>query len=458
MAPGTQNGTEKHFDSEHKRPEEEPFIENTAAKQDELNAPKDKYNAVYLIMLLHGIGCLMPWNMFITIAPSYFVNYKMMEMAPNGTLLPTPYSLNFFSYLGIFSQLPNLLLNLLNIFVRLRGGLAPRIGISLIIVGVVCVFTIIMIFVDSSTWVFGFFVITMISVAILNGANGVYQNSIYGVVADFPPSFTNAIILGNNLCGTFVTVISIATVMFSKDIQWAAFFYFFVALLTIGACFVTFFMLKRFEFYVYYTEKAHCKSGDEPEEEEEVISLERYAEVLRQGWVQMYNVFCVFFVTLTIFPAIMADVKLFRADGKYDFFIPDYLFTAVTTFLLFNVFASVGSVIANFVQWPNPKTLWIPVTLRLLLIPAFMFCNYRPELRSWPVLIESEWTFIFLGIVMSVTSGYFSSLAMMYAPRVVDTKNCRIAGMMAAFFLILGICCGIVNTFFVSYFIDSLGR
>lgn len=39
---------------------------------------------------------------------------------------------------------------------------------------------------------------------------------------------------------------------------------------------------------------------------------------------------------------------------------------------------------------------------------------------------------------MSITSGYFSSLGMIYAPRVVHPSKSRIAGMMAAFFLILG--------------------
>lgn len=32
--------------------------------------PKDNYNIVYLIIMLHGIGILIPWNTFITIAPS----------------------------------------------------------------------------------------------------------------------------------------------------------------------------------------------------------------------------------------------------------------------------------------------------------------------------------------------------------------------------------------------------
>lgn len=32
----------------------------------ELNPPKDKYKLVFFILMLHGIGTLMPWNMFIT--------------------------------------------------------------------------------------------------------------------------------------------------------------------------------------------------------------------------------------------------------------------------------------------------------------------------------------------------------------------------------------------------------
>lgn len=32
----------------------------------QLNTPPDKYNLVYLTFLIHGIGVLMPWNMFIT--------------------------------------------------------------------------------------------------------------------------------------------------------------------------------------------------------------------------------------------------------------------------------------------------------------------------------------------------------------------------------------------------------
>lgn len=32
----------------------------------ELEPPRDRYRLIYLTLLLHGLGTLIPWNMFIT--------------------------------------------------------------------------------------------------------------------------------------------------------------------------------------------------------------------------------------------------------------------------------------------------------------------------------------------------------------------------------------------------------
>lgn len=32
----------------------------------EINPPRDRYNLIFMTLLLHGVGTLMPWNMFIT--------------------------------------------------------------------------------------------------------------------------------------------------------------------------------------------------------------------------------------------------------------------------------------------------------------------------------------------------------------------------------------------------------
>ncbi len=127
-----------------------------------------------------------------------------------------------YRYLGACSQIPNLLLNLLNLFVVVKGaGLTCRIFTSLYVIFAICVLTIGLIFVSSTQWPLGFFLLTMFSVILLNSANGVYQNSIYGLIADFPPHFTNAVILGNNLCGIFVSFLAILTLL-CKRVQWTS--------------------------------------------------------------------------------------------------------------------------------------------------------------------------------------------------------------------------------------------
>jgi len=57
------------------------------------------------------------------------------------------------------------------------------------------------------------------------------------------------------------------------------------------------------------------------------------------------------------------------------------------------------------------------VMLRVVFIPFFMFCNYKPEKRTLPILFGNDYLYCAGGVVMALTSGYFSSLSMMFAPR-----------------------------------------
>merc|ERR1719189_1223055 len=73
----------------------------------EMNPPVDRLNLIYLTLILHGIGTLMPWNMFITakevkrgdwvhMLTEYFVNYKLGK---EYTDTPMPYATYFLQYI-----------------------------------------------------------------------------------------------------------------------------------------------------------------------------------------------------------------------------------------------------------------------------------------------------------------------------------------------------------------------
>ncbi|KAK5966429.1 Equilibrative Nucleoside Transporter [Trichostrongylus colubriformis] len=413
--------------------------------------PKDKFLLVYFIAMLHGVGVLMPWNMFITIAPQYYVEYWFSH---NNT--QTEYSKNFMSSLGIAAQLPNVLINVINTFVVIGGALILRIA-GPIVVNCASVFATIMLIVfvlpseEDMAW---FYIATLLIVAVINFSNGLYQNSTFGLFADFPAAYTNALILGNNLCGTLTTVLSILVTMILSDVRFIAITYFSISFLILCLCGFSVFILTRQEFYSYHVDKG---TAARVQSNTTKPGLKQFQECFRMCWVQLWNVFFLFFITLTIFPAIMASTPLYRESGQdWHSIWPERLYTFITTFLTFNVFATIGSTVANFVQWPRPRYLWIPVLLRSLFIPFFMFCNYRPFDRTLPVIFKSEYSFLIGGILMALSSGYFSSLAMMYAPRVVPEKYAKIAGMSAALCLILGIFSGVSFTLIVAYLTTSL--
>lgn len=110
---------------------------------------------------------------------------------------------------------------------------------------------------DSSTWPLRFFALTIISIVLLNISNGFYQNSIYGAAAKLPMKYTNAVVFGNNLCGTVVASVNIITLLIAPDKQKAAFLYFLSAVIILFLCYLTFRQLMKnvgvaFEPFKYY--------------------------------------------------------------------------------------------------------------------------------------------------------------------------------------------------------------
>lgn len=179
-----------------------------------------------------------------------------------------------------------------------------------------------------------------------------------------------------------------------------------------------------------------------------------YWTIFKQAFPQLFNVFMIFFVTLSVFPAVYSDVQVVDKEN----FPFQEKFTMITCFLTFNIFAMLGSLLTSWVKIPSKKYLVWPVLLRIAFIPLLIFCNYLPRgvERTLPILIMNDWAYWTIGIIMSLSSGYLSSLAMMYAPSMVDPRHAATAGMFAAASLITGIFSGILFSMFVPWIVSNI--
>ncbi|XP_055378748.1 equilibrative nucleoside transporter 1 [Condylostylus longicornis] len=420
----------------------------------EMSPPVDRWKLVFLTFVLHGLGTLMPWNMFIT-AKSYFVDFKLGPEYTGMSGDNLEYAKYFMNYVGFAAQIPNLLFNWLNIFVKIGGNLTTRIVWSIFIEIVIFIITVVLAMSDSSNWPAQFFWVTMISVVILNMANGIYQNTVYGMAATLPFKYTGAVVLGSNVSGLFTTIISIISTEFASSDRTAAIYYFITAMFVLLVCFDTYFALPLNRFFKYH------EMLNEKEAEKETKSASNdvpYGQVFRKSFPQLFNVFFVFFVTLSVFPAVHSDIKLNLDDSTW-FPVPEKYFVSITCFLTFNLFAMLGSLATSWVNWPKPKYLVWPVVLRVVFMPLFLLCNYHPlnTERALPVLITSNWAYWVIAIIMSFSSGYLSSLGMMYAPQTVTPKYASTAGMFAAAMLITGIFSGIAFSTLFPLLVNVIG-
>ena len=205
--------------------------------------------------------------------------------------------------------------------------------------------------VDSSQWPGTFFWVTMVSVVILNMAGGIFQNTAYGMAAKLPPKYTGAVVLGSNISGTFATIISILSGSIWSSVRKAAIYYFITAMFVILLCFDTYFAMPLNKFYRYHEMMSEKQQEKARRSGINIHARPPYWTIFKQSFMQLFNVFFIFFVTLSIFPAIHSKIQPSGPHEKFLNIVPKDLFTPITCFLTFNVFAMLGSLTTSWLKW-----------------------------------------------------------------------------------------------------------
>lgn len=410
--------------------------------------PVDRLHIVYIILLIHGIGSLLPWNMFIT-ADAYF----QMKLSPvNGTSNSSigaddesaslkVYKDNFLSFVGIASKLPNTALQLANIIIPVTL-ISHKTRILISIMGQTLLFaeTTAFAMTDTSLMIRSFYGLTMATVVIVNVFNGVFQSSFYGQVAQLPAKYMNAVVTGMNISGVVTSIFMIVSTASTPDLSASAVVYFSTAVAFLVISFVSYVYVMRTEFFTHFVER---EKEEDKRTSDEDNKKERppYLLILKQVWLHLFSIFFVYFVSLALFPAVLAGViSTTSLAGPY--------FAVVWCFLSFNTCAMLGNIAVDF--WPKlipEKRLWIFVVARLLFVPFFLFCNFKPDTRTVPVVFYND-AFYILGVMLfALTSGFMSSVAITMAPKSVAPEHASVAGMMASLTLMIGIATGISSSF-----------
>ncbi|XP_070710693.1 equilibrative nucleoside transporter 2-like [Pempheris klunzingeri] len=449
------------------------------------DAPQDRGCLVGIIFFILGLGTLLPWNFFMT-ASLYFQGRLNTTEWSNGTvIIRKEYYFN--NWMTLLSQLPLLLFTLLNSFLYQRISEAIRIAGSLVFILLLFILTAVLVKVPMEED--RFFSVTMATIWFINSFGAVLQGSLFGLVGLLPQKYSAIFMSGQGLAGTFAAIAMLTAIGSDADSESAALGYFITPCAGTLVTLFSYVLLPRLEFARYHLNKgskyeagttdellkerstvengklnghANGSAGGGPaeaeadpssdgtkraflvlEQDEKGQAKASVIEVFKKIWVMAFCVTFVFTVTLSVFPAITADVRTSFPVLKWERF-----FISVCCFLIFNINDWLGRTITTIIHWPRKESRLFPllVVCRVVFIPLLMLCNVQS--RSYlPVYFPHDGAFTAIMALFSLSSGYFVCLSMSYAPQLVEPKDAETAGALMTFFLALGLSIGAALSF-----------
>ncbi|KAG5831484.1 equilibrative nucleoside transporter 1a [Anguilla anguilla] len=433
-----------------------------------ISAPQDKYNAVWIIFFIMGLGTLLPWNFFIT-ATMYFTDRLKEPSLSNQTANATfvgdgdgrsVLEAKFSSTMTLCAMVPLLIFTCLNSFIHQKIPQKLRIVGSLSVIFGVFLITAALVKVEMAP--LPFFVVTMMKIVCINSFGAMLQGSLFGLAGLLPASYTTPIMSGQGLAGTFAAASMICAIATGSALKDSAFGYFITACVVILLAIASYLALPKLEFFQYYLESNGARASGDEEKKMDLLKKEMrpvdslteeaprpavsVVAIFKQIWVMALSVCCIFAITIGTFPTVTVDVKSIVEKGSTweKYFIP------VSCFLIFNVMDWAGRSLTAVCMWPGKDSILLPilVVLRVVFIPLFMLCNVQPR-NYTPVVFEHDAWYILFMVLFAFSNGYLASLCMCFGPKKVAGHESETAGAVMAFFLSLGLALGAAMSFVV---------
>ncbi|XP_077997115.1 equilibrative nucleoside transporter 1-like [Glandiceps talaboti] len=422
----------------------------TSSMTRSIDIPKDHFRAVYIIMGLLGMGGLLPWNMFITASEYYDHKFRYINTTNTTNMDTTELRKTYENFFSVTAMSSNILMLVLNTALKHLVSLNLRIFSGMIVTLIMFVFTTCLVVVDTDSWQMTFFIVTLVSVVVINLAGALFQGSLIGVAGVLPPEYMQSTMSGQAIAGIFASLTNILAIAAASKPESSGFGYFLSAVAAMFLCIIVYAVLLKLPFYKYYMNITKEESINSDTTVENKKKKPPFRLIFKKIWLMAVLVLLVFAVSLGCFPAVTSKVESMSTDPK-SVWATRY-FTPVTCFLLFNTGDCIGRVLTGWIQWPDESGygLTILILLRTAFFPLFALCNVEPRGHNTPVVFNNDAYFIVFMAVFAISNGYLGTLCMIYGPKKVQDDHKETAGNIMALFLSLGLGIGAALSFIVT--------
>eukprot|EP01135_Chromosphaera_perkinsii_P000880 Nk52_evm43s152 gene=Nk52_evmTU43s152 len=426
-----------NIDSKVKAPTKDSFLDlktnevildsrNETGELD-LHTPRDRYNMVYMQFVMCGIGFLFPFTVF-TSAVDYFKD----EFESHDDIA--------FMVSVCYSQF-NLAAMILNSLVLVhRVSANARIVFGYITFAIALGGQPLLMWLMNERWVgsdAGYY-ITLVLISICGFGTGVQQSSFYGFGGMFPMRYTHALMFGEGVAGILASFIRLTTkgIFGSDGLRISTYTYFIICFFIIVVCIWCHQMLRRSAICKFYVSAA-MKSADDGSlvsEESKVVDSRPMVKISKMPIVRALvwagpAVFLCYFVSLTLFPGILAEIE--------DESLGDWLVLILIAIYNFSDF--LGKTLSRYrPKNPSPFLLFVFAVLRIAFVPLIILCIMPRD----DIVFESYWYGMVFDFFMGLSNGYLGSVLMIVGPTLTSHANSELAGQFMVLMLMAGITLG----------------
>mgnify|MGYP006137294863 CR=1 FL=1 len=465
--------------------------------------PQDKFRIAYLILYLQGVGCLFPWNAFITKTDYYALAFRGSPYEGTFESIIT----SSFTFLGLLTIIGlQHVQHLSTPRVRIIGALSLQLTVFLGIFAM----SVAPLGVEpaqlSDTLQSGAtrtFVLTVIGVALAGMSQAVLTGSLfsYAVVYD-RPTYLQALSGGMGVAGLSVSLGSLVTTLpqtqtacadpdspssgpeFDHAVVVGAAVYFGLSCAVLLACLLAFITLTRLPFTLecqqLAKERAAAAAASEtsPAAEADALSsvvaeadddaagggsnlrsrrrsgaasaasvrAPRRMRLMPHVWMWAASLTLIYAVTLGLFPSLTSTIVSSTVGAAAcewrGMFIP-------VGFILFNLGDTIGRNLPGVLT--RARVVLILVCFRVVFIPLFMMCNVKTSggsIFAQPPLADDAWPLLIMA-VFALSNGWLTTCALMHAPESVPPPERERAGSLMICFLNGGLFVGSSLSFVV---------
>ncbi|XP_050696084.1 equilibrative nucleoside transporter 1-like isoform X3 [Eriocheir sinensis] len=404
--------------------------------------------AVTLVFYMLGNAILLPWNFFIT-AETYW-QYKLRNTTlddvsgdeGDATAPLTPLQRSFTPTLVIVSNVFSTLFFFVTSAVVKRVSEGVRIygslGASLVAMLIITLLT----FINTDEWQQGFYVITMVVVAVLSMCMAVTQGSGSGLAGLFPPSCMATLMSGQALAGVISSLARIFSLLAGEEPITSGLVFFAISDVFLVATLVSYWYLRRMNYYkgiknnIASIKEGERKKNDDDDDRDgregggggkknkEESDWRTYFRVFVKIWPMGVTVALALLITLAVFPAVVVYITSTLPESRWT----EVFFQPTVTFLLFNVGDVLGRELTRWLRWPGPKgwPLHVAGACRVVFIPLLMLCH--GDNKTFPTVFDHDVYYIIFNLLFSMTNGYIITLTFIYYQTLVEEDELEMGG------------------------------